>query len=71
MSRNVRNVIESKDNPIRQRSSLFWTTVNFEFEYFFNEDTDGVLTDTLMNFQNWHLTWLSQLKSDAKLRQTF
>ena len=32
---------------LRQRSSLFWTTVDFEIEYLINEDTEGVLTDAV------------------------
>ena len=39
----------------------FWTPVNFEVEYFL-EETEGVLTDTVIYFSDQHLTWLSQLK---------
>ena len=28
-------------------------TVNFEITYFLNEETVGVLADTLMNFHDW------------------
>ena len=35
---------------------MFWTTVNFEIEYSLNEETEGVLTDIVMNFHDWHLT---------------
>ena len=45
----------------------FWTPVNFEVEYFINEETEGVLTDTVTYFSDEHLTWLSQLKPNAKL----
>ena len=45
----------------------FWTPVNFEVEYFINEETEGALTDTVTYFSNQHLTWLSQLKPNAKL----
>ena len=43
-------------------------TVNVEFEYFLNEETEGVLTDSVMNFHDWHVTWLSQLKPNVKVR---
>ena len=44
-----------------------WTPVNFEVEYFINEETEGALTDTVTYFSDQHLTWLSQLKPNAKL----
>ena len=31
---------------LRSRELQFWTTVNFEIEYFLNEETEGALTDT-------------------------
>ena len=43
------------------------TGVNFEVEYFINEETEGALTDTMTYFSDQHLTWLSQLKPNAKL----
>ena len=43
------------------------TTVNFEFEYFLNEETKGVLTDTVIYLCDQHLTWLSQLKPNVKV----
>ena len=46
---------------------IFSTIVKFEFEYFLNEETEGILTDTLMNFHDWHLTWLSQPKPNVKV----
>ena len=53
---------------LRQRDLwTFWTTVNFERCFFLNEETEGVLTDTLMNLLDWHLTWLSQLKPNVKV----
>ena len=50
----------------------FWllfkrSTVNFEVEYFLNEKTEGVLTDTVIYLSDQHLTWLSQLKPNAKV----
>ena len=45
----------------------FWTPVNFEVKYFLNEETEGVLTDTVICFSDQHLTWLSQLKPNAKV----
>ena len=45
----------------------FWTPVNFEVEYFLNEEIDGVLTDTVIYFYDQHLTWLSRLKLNAKM----
>ena len=47
---------------LRQQDLFFWTTVKFEFEYFLNAEIAGVLSNTVMNFQDWHLTCLSQLK---------
>ena len=38
---------------LRQRFLFFGgTTVNFEVKHFFNDKTEGVLTDTLINFQD-------------------
>ena len=55
-------------NPIGTNWDLqFWTPVNFEVEYFINEETEGALTDTVTYFSDQHLTWLSQLKPNAKL----
>ena len=45
----------------------FKTPVNFEVEDFLNEETQGVLTDTVIYFYDQHLTWLSQLKPNAKI----
>ena len=36
-------------------------------EYFLNEETEGVLTDTVIYVYDQHLTWLSQLKPNAKV----
>ena len=36
---------------LRNRELQFWTTVNFEVEYFLNGETEGVLTDTVIYFQ--------------------
>ena len=49
------------------RDLSFWTPVNFEVEYFLNEETQGVLTDTVIYFYDQHLTCLSQLKPNAKV----
>ena len=48
---------------------LSWNAppVNFEVEYFLNEETEGVLTDTVIYSSDQHLTWLSQLKPNAKV----
>ena len=43
------------------------SAVNFEIEYFLNEETEGVLTDTVIYFSDQHLTWLYQLKPNAKV----
>ena len=53
--------------PLRNWDLSFWTPVNFEVEYFINEETEGVLTDTVIYFSDQHLTWLSQLKPNAKV----
>ena len=42
-------------------------SVNFEVEYFLNEEAEGVLTDTVIYFYDQYLTWLSQLKPNAKV----
>ena len=47
---------------LRNGELKFWSPVNFEVEYFLNEETEGVLTDTVIYFSEQHLTWLSQLK---------
>ena len=55
---------------LRNREQKFWkfsTPVNFEVEYFLNEETEGVLTDTVIYFSDQHLTRLSQLKLNAKV----
>ena len=33
---------------LRNGELKFWTLVNFEVEYFLNEETEGVLTDTVI-----------------------
>ena len=43
---------------LRNRKLQFWTTVNFEIEYFLNEETEGALTDTVMDSHGSHLTRL-------------
>ena len=37
---------------LRNRDLQFWTTVNFEIEYFLNEETESVLGDPVMNFHD-------------------
>ena len=49
---------------------FFLTTVNFEIGYFLNEETEIILTDTLMNLHDWHLTWLSQVIPNVKVGQS-
>ena len=44
---------------LRNEELKFWTPVNFEVEYFLNEGTEGVFTDTVICFSGQHLTWLS------------
>ena len=51
---------------LRNGELKFWTPVNFEVEYFLNEETEGVLTDTVIYFSDQHLTWLSQFKPNAR-----
>ena len=55
---------------LRHKDLCFGTTDKFEIEYFVNEESEDVLTDILMNFHDWHLTWLSQLKPFVKARQS-
>ena len=54
---------------LRNGELKFWTSVNFEVEYFLNEETEGVLTDTVIFLSDQHLPWLSlfQLKPNAKV----
>ena len=52
---------------LRNEELKFWTLVNFKVEYFLNEETEGVLTDTVIYFYDQHLTWLSQLTPNAKV----
>ena len=54
--------------PMLKNGELkFWTPVHFEVEYFLNEETESVLTDTVIYLSDQHLTWLSQLKLNAKV----
>ena len=52
---------------LRNWDLSFWRPVNFEVEYFINKETEGVLTDILIYLSDQHLTWLSQLKPNAKV----
>ena len=58
---------KSTSTMLRNWDLSFWTPVNFEVEYFINEETEGVLTDTVIYFSDQHLTWLSQLKPNTGL----
>ena len=69
---------KSTSPMLRNWDLSFWTPVNIEVEYFINEETGGVLTDTVIYFSDqltWltylaittNLTWLSQLKPNAKV----
>ena len=58
---------KSTSPMIRNWDLSFWTTVNFEVEHFINEETEGGLTDTVIYFSHQHLTWLAQLKPNAKV----
>ena len=63
------NVTGNRNNAKAMPSSIFFTTVNFELEYFLNEETVWILANTLVNFNDWHLTWLSQVKPNVKVGQ--
>ena len=39
------------------RDLSFWTPVNFEVEYFLNEVTEGVLTETVIYLEIYHISW--------------
>ena len=52
---------------LRNGELKFWIPVNFEVECFLNEETEDVLTDTMIYFSDQHLTWLSKLKPNAKV----
>ena len=52
---------------LRNEELKLWTPVNLEVEYFINEETEGVLTDAVIYLSDQHLTWLSQLKPNAKV----
>ena len=52
---------------LRNRELKLWTPVNFKVEYVLNEETEGVLTDSVIYFSDQHITWLSQLKPNAKV----
>ena len=58
---------KSTSPMLRNWDLSFWTPVNFEVEYFINEETEGALADTVTYFSDQHLTWLSQLKPNTKL----
>ena len=54
-------------HKLRNGELKFWTPVNFGVEHFLNDETEIVLTDTLIYFSDQHLTWLSQLKPNTKV----
>ena len=55
-------------SPMLRNGDLsFWTPVNFEVEYFLNEETEDVLTETVIYLYYQHLTWLSQRKPNGKV----
>ena len=58
---------KSASPMLRNWDLSFWTPVNIEVEYFINEETEGVLTDTVIYISCQHLTWLPQLKPNAKV----
>ena len=41
-----------KTSLLRNRELQFCTTVNFEKEHFRNEETEGVMTDNVMDFHD-------------------
>ena len=45
---------KSISHMLRNRGLSFWTPVNFEVEYFLNEETESVLTDTVIYFYDQH-----------------
>ena len=47
---------KSTSPMLRNCDLSFWTPVNFEVEYFINEETESVLTDTVTYFSDQHLT---------------
>ena len=53
---------------LRNGELKFWTPVNFEVEYFLNEETEGVLTDPVKYLSDQHLIWLNDLNSNLMLR---
>ena len=62
----LRFLVYISRNSLRVSRSLV-ITVDVELEYFLNEETEGVLTYSVMNFHDWHLSWLSQLKPNVKV----
>ena len=52
---------KSTSPMLRNWDLSFWTPVNFEVEYFINEETEGVLTDTVPSVAEWS----KALESDA------
>ena len=58
-------------SPVLRQRDLFWgAIINFEV-YFLNEQAEGVLNDTLMNFHDWHLKWLSNSNLMLRWDSTF
>ena len=71
LSQTVRNQETSLEISPMLRQRYLLTTVSFELEYFLNEETKGVLTDTVMDFHDWHQTWLPQLKPNVRWDSPF
>ena len=44
---------------LRNGELKFWTPVNFEVEYFLKEETEGVLTDTVISLTSTKLGYLN------------
>ena len=64
----------TENKVIHSNLPFFCASMNFELEYFLNEEIEGSLTDTMMNLQDWRLTWqspnLTKLKPNVKVGQS-
>ena len=60
---------------LRNTEVKFWTPVNFEVEYFLNEETEGVLTDTVIyrvsDKKSYSSFWFVFKNACANLIQTY
>ena len=62
---NIKSTSFTRPHAIKRHKSIgpmlrngelkFWTPVNFEVEYYLNEETGSVLTDTVIYFSDQHL----------------